>query len=446
MTKQLTEGKPFKLILGFSVPVLLGYLFQQFYNVTDTIIVSKTLGVQSLAAVGSTGAVNFLIIGFVSGLCSGFTIPVAQKFGAKDFSTMRSYVSNIVYLSIFFAAIMAVLTVIFCRPLLLLMQTPHDIVDGASRYIRIIFAGIPVIFLYNITAGILRAMGDSRTPVFFLVLSSVLNISMDLVFIKVFGWGIEGAALATVIAQGIAGVACLIFMKARFDILRATKEEKVFSLHHCGTLCKVGIPMGLQYSITAIGSVILQTSINTLGSSAVAACTAAQRLGAFFCSVFDALGTTMATFGGQNTGAGKTERLGEGVRDSMIIGSVYSVIVFALYFFAGQYLLVLFIDSSMPEVIHMAKIYLLENASAYILLAAVNIIRFMIQGMGFSMFAILSGVFEMIARTLMGIFMVPRFGFNSAGLASPLAWILADIFLVPAFIICRKRIEKMLGK
>lgn len=446
MTKDLTQGKPFPLILEFSIPVLLGYLFQQFYNLTDTVIVGKSLGVQALAAVGSTGAVNFLIIGFVMGVCNGFTIPVSQRFGAKDFSLMRKYVANILYLCIAFSVVMAVGTVIFCDPLMLAMETPEDILERAGGYIRIIFAGIPLTFLYNITSGLIRALGDSKTPVFFLVLSSVLNIALDLIFILVFHWDVQGAALATVISQGVAGIACLFYMLKKFDIIKPKGDERKFNKKYCSVLCGVGVPMGLQYSITAIGSVILQASVNGLGSAVVAAVTAATRVSQFFCTVFDSLGTTMATYGGQNTGAGKIDRLGAGVRDSMIIAAVYSVLAMLIYFVLGDYLVMLFMNGGQTEIIKNAKLFLLQNGSAYILLSVVNIFRFMIQGMGFSRFAIFSGVFEMVARMLMGVFMVPHFGFVSAGFASPFAWLLADCFLIPAFIHCRHKLEKQFQK
>jgi Na+-driven multidrug efflux pump len=452
MTKDLTEGNPLSLILGFSIPVLLGYLFQQLYNVTDTIIVGKCIGVEALAAVGSTGAVNFLIIGFVNGVCSGFSIPVANRFGAKDYSSMRRFIANIVYLTIFFSIVMTVLTVVFCRPLMRLMLTPEDIIGRADSYIRIIFAGIPLCFLYNITSGIIRSLGDSRTPVFFLVLSSVLNIALDLIFIINFHWDVQGAALATIISQGISGIACLLYMIKKYPLIHSSnnqqksntkKDEQRFDPYSCRQLCAVGIPMGLQYSITAIGSVILQTSVNTLGSAAVASVTAGQKVSMFFCTVFDALGTTMATFGGQNTGAGKYDRLRTGVRDSMLISIIYSIFAFILFTFAGKLFISFFINSSAEtQIINNAHLFLLENSAAYILLAAVNIYRFMIQGMGYSRFAVLSGVLEMIARALIGIFMIPRFGFICAGLASPLAWIFADCFLLPAFHSCRKKLSE----
>ena len=445
MTKDLTEGSPLSLILGFSIPVLLGYLFQQFYNVADTIIVGKCLGVQALAAVGSTGAVNFLIIGFVTGMCAGFAIPVSQRFGAKDFGRMRVYVANSVYLCILFALIITVATVLFCRPLLLLMQTPEDIVEQADSYIRIIFIGIPLIYLYNMSAGLIRALGDSRTPVYFLVLSALLNILLDLVFILLFHWGIQGAAAATIISQGTAGIACVIYMTKRFPLLRCSRSERKPAPASWGQLCSAGIPMGLQYSITAIGSVILQSAVNQLGSVAVASVTAAGKVSQFFAAVFDALGTTMATYGGQNTGAAKIDRLGKGVRAALLLAAAYSVATFLLFLAAGQYFVMLFIDPSQTEIISNAKLFLLENSSCYLLLAVVNVVRFMIQGMGFSRFSIFSGIFEMIARTIIGIWIVPRFGFVSAGLASPFAWLLADCFLIPGFIHCTKKLTRDLA-
>ena len=447
MTKNLTEGNPFRLILNFALPVMLGYLFQQCYNLTDTIIVGKCLGVTSLAAVGSTGSINFLIIGFVMGLCSGFAIPVAQRFGAQDFSTMRRYIANTVYLTIFFAVTMAVLTVLFCRPLLTKMQTPSDILDQADSYIRIIFAGIPLIFLYNMTSAIIRSLGDSKTPVYFLILSSIINIILDLVFIIVLGLGVRGAALATIIGQGISGVSCLIYMIKKFDIIRPNREERALSARHCATLCSVGIPMGLQYSITAIGSVILQTSVNMLGSAAVAAITAGQKIAFFFCTVFDSLGTTMATYGGQNTGAGKLDRLSKGVWAAMAIGAVYSLFCLIIYSLFGQYLISIFMSGSedpaaISGIIANAKLFLVCNAVTYVLLAAVNNFRFMIQGMGFSLFAVIAGILEMFARTLTGLLLVPHFGFAGAVWGSPLAWVFADAFLIPAFYWCKKRLSQ----
>lgn len=444
-TRDMTTGSPMKLILGFSIPLLFGFLFQQFYNVVDLIIVGRFLGVDALAGVGATGSVNFLVIGFCMGVCNGFAIPVAHKFGAKDYSGMRQFVANSVWLSAFFAIIMTTVVSLFCRNILTWMDTPEDIFDKSYIYILIIFLGIPATFLYNMLSGIIRSMGDSKTPLFFLVLSSCLNIGLDLLLIAVFRVGIAGAAIATVVSQLVSGLLCLVYMIKKFEILHITKEEWKINPAHMKTLCSMGIPMGLQYSITAIGSVILQTAVNGLGSVAVASVTAANKVSMFFACPFDALGSTMATYGGQNVGAKKLDRLGKGLRSSCILGMIYSVGAFIFLYFFGTQLVSLFVDGGEAEIMANARMMLLFNSATYIPLALVNIIRFLIQGMGFSAFAILAGVFEMIARTLAGLLLVPAFGFVGVCLASPLAWVLADVFLIPAYIHVRKKLEIMMN-
>lgn len=442
MTRDLTEGNPFSLILGFSIPVWFGFLFQQFYNIVDTAIVGKFLGKEALASVGVTGSVNFLVIGFCMGVCNGFAIPIAQKFGAKDFSLMRKFVMSAAYLSVLFSVVLTVVTVVFCRPLLVLMRTPENILDGAAGYIGVIFAGIPVIFLYNLTAGIIRSLGDSKTPLYFLILASVLNIVLDVVFITVFSWGIVGAAVATVISQGISGLLCLFYMSRKFEVLKMSREDKKIHSHLFPVLCGQGVPMGLQYSITAIGSVILQASVNTLGSDAVASVTAGSKLGMFIVSPYDALGTTMSTWGGQNAGAGKYPRLKQGLLVSCAIGFVYSIFAFVMMVLFGNVLSRIFINADETLVLAQSHQFLVLNAAFYFPLALVNIVRFLIQGMGFSRFAILAGVFEMVARTLVGVVFVPIFGYSAACLASPAAWVFADCFLIPAFFWCYKKLEQ----
>lgn len=442
MTRDLTEGNPFSLILGFSIPVWFGFLFQQFYNIVDTAIVGKFLGKEALAAVGVTGSVNFLVIGFCMGVCNGFAIPIAQKFGAKDFSLMRKFVMSAAYLSVLFSVVLTVVTVVFCRPLLVLMRTPENILDGAAGYIGVIFAGIPVIFLYNLTAGIIRSLGDSKTPLYFLILASVLNIVLDVVFITVFSWGVVGAAVATVISQGISGLLCLFYMSRKFEVLKMSREDKKIHSQLFPVLCGQGVPMGLQYSITAIGSVILQASVNMLGSDAVASVTAGSKLGMFIVSPYDALGTTMSTWGGQNAGAGKYPRLKQGLLVSCVIGFVYSIFAFVMMVLFGNGLSRIFINADETLVLAQSHQFLVLNAAFYFPLALVNIVRFLIQGMGFSRFAILAGVFEMVARTLVGVVFVPVFGYSAACLASPAAWVFADCFLIPAFFWCYKKLEQ----
>ena len=446
MTKDMTQGSPMKLILAFCVPLLLGNLFQQFYSMVDTIIVGKYLGVNALAAVGSTGSISFLIIGFCMGVCSGFAIPVAQKFGAKDETGLRKYVANSVWLSIVFAVVMTVVTVAACRGILQMMRTPADIIDSAYAYIVVIFLGIPVTYLYNLLSGIIRALGDSKTPVIFLVISAVLNIILDLYFVIGLHMGVGGAAWATVISQGVSGVLCLFYMKKKFPILKLSRDEWKADKHYMVTLCNMGVPMGLQYSITAIGSVILQSAVNTLGSVAVASVTAASKVSLFLMCPFDAMGSTMATYGGQNVGAGKLERLGQGLKACTILGMIYSVIALVLVLTAGNFFLLLFVDASETVILGNALHFLKVNVWFYGLLALVNIVRFLIQGMGFPRFAVLAGVFEMVARAFAGFVLVPMFGFNAACLGNPFAWFMADLFLIPAFFHVRKKLRQMFTK
>lgn len=445
-TKDMTSGSTMKLILGFAVPLLMGMLFQQVYSLVDTIIVGRFLGVSALAAVGATGSINFLIVGFCQGICNGFALPVAQRFGAKDYDGLRKYVGNSAVLSIIFGGAITLITVITCRPILELMQTPADIIDLSYHYIVVIFAGIPAIMLYNILSAYLRSLGDSITPVIFLVLSAGLNIGLDLLFIVTFHWGVFGAAFATVLSQAVSGILCLILIIKKFDILHLAHDDWRLDWRYSKYLLIMGLPMGLQYSITAIGSVILQASVNTLGSTAVASMTAGSRISMFVVCPFDALGSTMATFGGQNVGAGRLDRLGRGLRSAVILGAVYSALILVVLIFFGRGLILLFVSANEAAVIAQAKQFLVTNAAFYLMLALVNIVRFLIQGMGFSGFAVFAGVFEMVARTLIGLVFVPIFGFTAACFASPLAWIFADCFLIPAFFHCRKKLQNAMTR
>lgn len=444
-TKNMTQGNPTKLILGFALPMLLGYLFQQFYSMVDTIIVGQWLGVSSLAAVGSTGSINFMIIGFCMGVCSGFAIPVAQRFGSGDYSSLRKFVANSVWVSIVFAVIMTGLVCYFCMDILELMHTPADIIQEAYDYIFIIFLGIPVTYLYNLLSGIIRSLGDSRTPVYFLVLSSVMNILLDIVTISVWHMGVKGPAWATVISQAVSGILCLVYMIKKFEILRIKREEWVFERQYVRTLCSMGVPMGLQYSITAIGSVILQTAVNGLGSMAVAAVTAGNKVSIFFCCPYDALGGTMATYAGQNVGAKKLDRVHSGIKSATIIGILYSVVAFVVLVLFGKQLALLFLDANETGIIGQVYELLVIVSAFYILLTIVNVFRFCIQGMGFSTFAILAGVCEMVGRAVVGFGLVPYFGYTAVCFASPAAWVLADAFLIPAYFLCIKKLRVLLG-
>lgn len=440
MTKDMTSGSPMKLLLQFTLPLIFGNLFQQFYSMVDAIIVGKCLGKEALAAVGSTGSLNFMVIGFCLGICSGFAIPIAQCFGSRQTDDLRRYVGNIIWLVIGCAAVMTVLTVLFCRQMLVAMSTPTDIIEDAYAYILIIFIGIPATFFYNTIAGILRALGDSKTPVMFLILSSAINIVLDLLLVIVFHMGVSGAAVATVAAQIISGVCCLIYTHRKFPLLHISRDDMRPRGEYIRHLLAMGLPMGLQTTITAFGCVILQAAVNTLGSLAVASMTAASKLSSFFTCTFDALGVAMSTYGGQNIGARKKERIAPGLKAGLIIGSVYSVLALVVLFFFGRSLALLFVNANETQIISDAYHYLIINALFYIPLTCVNVVRLLIQGMGYSRIAVFAGVFEMTARTIVGFGLVPVFGFAAACFASPVAWIFADCFLFPAYVHVMKQI------
>lgn len=438
----MTSGSPAKLIFGFAIPMFLGLLFQQFYSMVDTLIVGKFLGVNPLAGVGSTTSLNFMVLGFCMGVCNGFAIPVAQMFGAKEEHRLRRYVTNGAWLCIVFSIVMTLVVVAVCRPVLVLMQTPEEIFEYAYVYIVIVFWGIPCTFLYNILAAIIRSLGDSKTPVIFLAISSGINIVLDLVFVLVFDMGVEGPAIATVLAQGVSGIICLWYMYRKFPVLHASREEWRPEFSYMGKLCYIGIPMGLQYSVTAIGTLVLQAAVNGLGAAVVAGVTAGQKINAFIQCPLEALGQTMAPYAGQNMGAGKIDRIGKGLKSAVLMGWGVSIICFLIAVLFGKQLTTLFVDASETTIISYSYQFLLYCTGGYCLLTLVNTVRFTIQGMGFSVFAILSGIMEMIARILAATVVVQMIGFAGTCLAHPMAWLFADVFLIPAFFWCRKKVAK----
>ena len=445
-TNDMTTGNPIKLIIMFMIPMFLGNIFQQFYNIVDSIVAGQFIGVDALAAIGSTGSLMFFVTGWLNGLSSGFGIIVAQMFGAKKYDDMRHFVAMSIYLMFGFAAAMTVGFLVFNVPILKLMNSPADLMGDVAGYMGIIYAGLLVTAAYNTLAAFLRALGDSKSPLYFLIISAGINVILDVVLIRFVGMGVEGCAYATVIAQGVSAVCCLVYIKKKYPILHLEKKNFELRKGSMSKLLILGIPMGLQYSITAIGSVILQTAVNTLGSVAVASVTAGQKVSMFFCCVFDALGGTMATYAGQNVGAGKIDRIISGVKAATILGSIYAVVAFAVLFFFGGYIPLLFVDADQTLVIHQAHLFLIFNSLFYVALVFVNVWRFCIQGMGYSAFAILAGVCEMFARSMIGFVGIPKFGYIAVCFASPLAWVCADCFLIPAFYHCIGRLRRMLNK
>jgi len=446
LTRDLTVGSPMRLVISFTIPLLLGFAFQQLYSFVDTAIVGRTLGSRYLAAVGATNSINFLILGLCNGLCAGMSVPIAQAFGAKEEGELRRYVANAAWVCAVFGVVLAAVTALLCRGILDLLNTDHDIIDFSVSYIRIIFIGIPATMMYNMCGGILRSLGDSRTPVIFLAMASLVNIALDFLLIPVMGVG--GAALATVISQILSAIGCLIVMKKRFAILQLSRDEWRPRPAVCRHLVGIGIPMGLQYSITAIGAILLTWSVNSLEDAvnAVAAMTTAGKLSMFFACIFDALATTMATFSGQNIGARKVDRVNQGLLAASIVGCVYCVIAELVIIFFGHDLLGLFLDLEKEDTVaRMAHQFLIVNGSMYIPLLFVNIVRLSIQGMGYTGVAMLAGVAEMIARGLVALFVVPALGFDGVCFANPTAWIFADLFLFPCYFSIIKRLRVRLG-
>ena len=434
MTKDLTSGSPLKVILMFTLPLVLGNLFQQFYALADTIIVGRFCGVSALASVGATGSVNYLILGFVIGVCNGFAIPIAQLFGARDYKDLRRHVANAAWLCIAGSVVLTVATVALTRPMMELMQTPDDILDGAVVYIGWIFAGIPFIFLYNMVAAIMRALGDSKTPLYFLILTSALNIGLDLLFIIPFHMGVLGAALATDISQVISGVLSFAYLRRKFDVLKMEKGDMAYSKKACGRLLGIGVPMGLQCSITAIGSVIMQWAVNVLGSTAVAAVTAAGKTQSLLTVPLESVGTAMATYAGQNLGASRMDRVRQGVNSALLIILVYALASAFILHFTDVQIMSLFLDTAKEvDIVNMGREYLFWNSVFFIPLGALIVWRYTIQGLGFSTLAMMAGVAEMVARTAVAIVLVPILGYFGAELSNPAAWVAACLFLYPAY-------------
>ena len=434
MTKDMTQGSPLKLILAFAVPLMLGSLFQQFYNLADTIIVGRFVGVEALAAVGSVGGLNYLVLGFVNGIACGFSIPISWTFGAKDYREMRRYTANAVWLSIFFAAVLTVVTVAMTRSILVWTNTPDNIIDLADVYIRTIFVGIPFTLLYNMTSALMRALGDSKRPLYFLLVASFLNIGLDLLCIIVFRMGAFGAAFATVFSQAVAGLGSLLYILKHYGELRWSREEGQLSRTHCAKLCSMGIPMGLQCSITAIGSVIMQWAVNVLGSTAVAAVTAAGKTQGLLTVPMESVGTAMATYAGQNLGASRMDRVRQGVNSAMLIILIYGVASAFVLHFTDVQIMSLFLDTAKEvDIVAMGREYLFWNSVFFVPLGAMIIWRYTIQGLGFSSLAMLAGVAEMVARTAVAIVLVPILGYFGAELSNPAAWIAACLFLYPAY-------------
>lgn len=443
MTKSMTEGKPLKLILEFAFPLLLGNLFQQAYNIIDAAIVGRVLGSGALASVGATSSVQFLILGFCFGCMAGFAIPVAQRFGAKDYSAMRRYIFLSGILTLVLMAIMTTSCTLLTHQILHLLSTPESIYQGAYDYIFVIFLGMPFTLAYNLLSSILRAVGDSKMPFVFLVIATVINIALDLFFIIGLGLGCMGAALATIIAQGVSAICCLIFIRFRYDLLIPRRADRTMELKKINHLLYIGVPMGLQFSITAIGSMMLQAANNGLGEIYVSAFTASTRIKQFAMSPFDALATGVSTFASQNYGAGNYKRIGRGVRQGINVGVAYGIFIGVILMLFGRDLSMIFISAKEVAVLDAAGEFLARTGPFWWALGVLNVARLSVQGLGYSNLAIFSGVTELIVRGVVALIFVPIFGFLAVCYADPLAWLSGAIYCgIICYVIVRRIIKK----
>ena len=439
MERDMTAGRPAKIILNFTVPIFIGNIFQQLYSMVDTVIVGKFVGNEALAAVGACGTLMFLILGFLLGLTAGFTVITAQHYGAGNMGAVRKSVASASVLSAVVSVLITVLSMTMMKHVLNWMNTPSDMYREAYGYIMVICGGIAAQVLYNLLAGILRAVGDSKRPLYFLILAAVLNIFLDLLFIIVFRMGAAGAAYATVISQGVSGVLCLIYIIRKMPELHPCREDWKMDKSLAKWQLKIGIPMALQFSITAVGTIVVQSALNILGSVAVAGFAAANKIEQIVTQAYVAIGTTMATYCAQNTGAKKLDRVKAGFRSATWIGIVYAVITGAVIIAAGKYMTVLFVSENVKEITAYVDIYLKCVGLSFIPLVFVNVFRNGIQGMGFGMLPMLAGVAELVGRSAAAL-TASRFGcYAGICLASPAAWLLAGALLVCMYFSIMKR-------
>ncbi|MHC5248380.1 MATE family efflux transporter [Enterococcus sp. LJL90] len=423
------------------MPILIGNLFQQFYNIADTIIVGKFLGVNELAAVGATGSLMFIVLGFSQGYGAGFSIIISQHFGSKDQEKVKQGFGTSLVISALIVLILTVVSFAAIRPLLVFMRTPSEIFDLSYQYLSIIYLGTIASFAFNLFSNVLRGLGDSRTPLYFLIIACILNIFLDWFFVQIIPLGVKGVAIATVMAQAVASIGCMIYIKFRFTLLQLSKEHFKINKHEVKKQLALGIPMGFQYSIIGLGQVAIQYFLNLLGTAEVAAFTAAGKIEFFSSMPVQALGTALATFAGQNLGAKKVNRILYAFKRVFLISLRIAVLMGAINWFAACNLMRIFVNQSELEVIKLGAQVLQVNGLSYWLLAILFICRFTLQGLGKSFIPTVSGVMELLSRFLAAFVLSKQFGFFGLVLANPLAWLLAALPLLIACFYTLRRLK-----
>lgn len=444
-TKNLTEGAPWKLILFFSLPLMLGNVFQQLYTVVDTAIVGKGLGVDALAALGASDWLNWMMIGMIQGFTQGFGILMAQKFGSGEAKKLRQVVANSILLSVVIAVFITSCGEIFLRPVLKLLNTPEAIRPLTVAYLRVIFAGLPVVIAYNMAAAILRSLGNGKTPLVAMVIASIINIVLDLLFVLVFHWGVQGAAIATVIAQCVSALYC--FWKiSRIQILHMKKEDWIFDWSLCKKLVKLGVPMAFQNMIIAVGGMIVQSIVNGFGVTFIAGYTATNKLYGILEVAATSYGFAMTTYAGQNLGAGKISRISKGIRAAMVIAMITSAIIAVCMLVFGKMILSCFITANAEqgaEALDVAYHFLALMSVWLPVLYVLHICRSCIQGLGNTILPMGSGIAEFIMRTGAAMFLPPLVGSVGVMYAEILAWIGADLILIPSYFIVMGKMKKI---
>ena len=444
-TMDMTRGNPLKQMLWFSIPLIIGNIFQQFYSMVDTIIVGRTIGVQALAAVGSSGALNFLILGFAMGLAGGFAIVVSQRFGAGDYENVRRSVAMGAMLSAAFAIVLTLLSALSARWLLEMMHTPQDIIDDAWRYLVIIFWGVPATMFYNYISSVIRALGDSKTPLYFLLVASILNIILDFVCILNFHMGVAGAAVATIFSQAVSGILCLIYVGKHFPVLRLKKSDWRFDRKFAWYHLRLGIPMAVQNSVIAVGGMAVQTILNGFGAIAVAGYTAASKIEQMVSQVMMSFGLTLATYTGQNYGAMKLERIRDGVKRITIILLLISAAGAGLMILFGRSLTHIFIDAgeqNVEEVVRYSRQYLNISVCFYPALSAIFIFRSALQGIGNTGIVLIGSAVELGCRLVGALVLSVPLGYMGVCFAGPFAWAGAAVLFLVIYIRDIRRLSK----
>lgn len=437
----MTAGSPLRLILVFMIPLLLGNLFQQFYNIVDAMIVGRLLGADALAAVGSSSSVQFLVLGFCMGSCAGFGIPVSQRFGAEDMQGLRRYVYHSLVVTAVIAVGLTAVTALLCPLIMRIMQTPDNIYRDAYQYLLVIFLGIPFTLLYNLLSSLLRAVGNSKAPFLFLAVSTFLNVFLDLFCIAVLHLGCAGAAIATVMSQALSGLACLVYIIRCMPVLHPLRADCRWNGPIVRNLVIMGVPMGLQYSVTAIGSMVMQSANNGLGSIYVSGFTAGTKVKQLMLCPFDAVSTAMATFVGQNMGARRMDRVKQGIRITLATAVGYGLVAGVIMNFGGQFLGGLFVDKSNASVIDAAAQYMGALGVLYWLLAILDVTRYAIQSLGYSGRSVISGAMEMIARIVVAMIFVPLYGYTAICWTDQAAWFAACAYLIPMLLHLIHKVE-----